>query len=198
MRGGTSAPDTTLAAVPARAPGARAAAASGDRAPGACGVLPRLRDGPARGRPSPKAWGPVQFGRRLEALVAYLRYAQHLPVGRLRDLLRELHGVVLSTGTVKALCRRAAARLAPETEDRWWEALSMPVACMDETWLRVTGERVWLHVIYDERTTLYRGPAAPSGRSHRHGRARPPSILPGVAEGADPPHRLQRPPAASP
>ena len=55
--------------------------------------------------------GPVQFGPRLEALAAYLRYVQHLPVGRLRDLLRARHGVVLSTGAVKALYRRAVRRL---------------------------------------------------------------------------------------
>ena len=46
-------------------------------------------------------------GPRLEGLAVYLRYVQHLPVAR----LRELHGAVLSTGTVEALCRRAAARL---------------------------------------------------------------------------------------
>ena len=55
--------------------------------------------------------GPVRFGPRLEELACCLRYVQHLPVGRLRDLLRELHGVKLSTGAVEALCRRAAARL---------------------------------------------------------------------------------------
>ena len=51
--------------------------------------------------------GPVQFGPRLEALAVYLRHAQHLPVARTRALLRELHGVSLSTATVEALCRRA-------------------------------------------------------------------------------------------
>ena len=60
--------------------------------------------------------GPVQYGLWLAALVAYLRYAQHLPVTRLARLLRELYGVALSTGPVENLCRRVArhnrARLA--------------------------------------------------------------------------------------
>ena len=43
--------------------------------------------------------------------MAYLRYVKHLPVGRLRDLLRELYRAALSTGTVEALCRRAVRRL---------------------------------------------------------------------------------------
>ena len=100
--------------------------------------------------------GPVRFGPRLEALAACLRYVQHLPTARLRDLLRELHGVALSTGTVEALCRRAAARLAARAAQLGEQALALPVACMDETSLRVAGERVWLHVLCDGTLTCYR------------------------------------------
>ena len=100
--------------------------------------------------------GPVQFGPRLEELAAYLRYVQHLPVVRLRDLLRELHGVKLSTGAVEALCRRAAARLEARAAQLGEQVLALPVACMDETSLRVAGARVWLHVICDGEHTFYR------------------------------------------
>ena len=100
--------------------------------------------------------GPVRFGPRLTALAAYLRYAQHLPVGWLRDLLRELHGVQLSTATVEALCRRAAARLEARAARLREQALTMPVACMDETGLRVAGTTVWLHVICDGELTFHR------------------------------------------
>lgn len=89
--------------------------------------------------------GPVQFGSRLEALAAYLRIVQHLPVVR----LWEWHGVALSTGTVGAFCRRAGAR-------QWTQALTVPVACMDETSLRVAGDTIWLHVIGDGSVTHYR------------------------------------------
>ena len=46
------------------------------------------------------------------------------------------HGVALSTGTVETLCRRAAARLAPEAAHQRRLALATPVACRDETGLR--------------------------------------------------------------
>ena len=100
--------------------------------------------------------GPVRFGPRLEELAAYLRYVQHLPTVRLRDLLRELYGVQVSTGAVEALCRRAAARLETRAEQLREQALAVPVACMDETSLRVAGERVWLHVLCDGEHTVYR------------------------------------------
>ena len=100
--------------------------------------------------------GPVQFGPRLEELAAYLRYVQHLPVVRLRDLLRDAHGVKLSTGAVEALCRRAAVRLADRAAQLGQQVLALPVACMDETSLRVAGERVWLHVLCDGEHTFYR------------------------------------------
>ena len=38
--------------------------------------------------------------------------------------------------------------------------LAIPVACMDETSLRVAGKRVWLHVICDGEFTFYRGGTA--------------------------------------
>ena len=100
--------------------------------------------------------GPVRFGPRLEELAAYLRYVQHLPTARLRDLLRDVHGVKLSTGAVEALCRRAAARLADRAAQLGEQVLALPVACMDETSLRVAGGRVWLHVICDGEHTFYR------------------------------------------
>ena len=123
--------------VPGARP-ARAAAPGGDRASGAAGA------------------GPVRLGPRLEALAAYLRYVQPLPVGRLRDLLRELHGVALSTGAVEALCRRVARRLEARAAQLGRRALALPVACMDETLLRVAGARLWLHVLCDGTLTCYR------------------------------------------
>ena len=93
---------------------------------------------------------------RMEALAAYLRYVQHLPTGRLRALLRALHGVMLSTGTVEALCRRVAGRLATRADPLRQQALTLPVAGMDETGLRVAGETLWLHVLCDDHLTFYR------------------------------------------
>lgn len=77
--------------------------------------------------------GPIQYGPCLQALVAYLRYAQHLPGARLARLLRERHGVALATGTVANLCRRVADRLATDGDRLRDQALAIPVACMDES-----------------------------------------------------------------
>ena len=116
---------------------------------------------PACGRQSRAAFpapvaGPVQYGPRLAALVAYLRYAQHLPVARLARLLRELHGVTLSTGTVENLCRRVARHHRARLARLRRRALALPVACMDETGLRLAGGTTWLHVLCDDNVTWYR------------------------------------------
>ena len=100
--------------------------------------------------------GPVPYGSRMAALVAYLRYAQHLPVGRLACLLRELHGVALSTGTVENLCRRVARHHRARRARLRHRALRIPVACMDETGLRLAEGTTWLHVLCDDDVTLYR------------------------------------------
>ena len=145
--------------------------------------------------------GPVQFGPRLEALAAYLRYAQHLPAARLRALLRELHGVSLSTASVEALCQRAAARLAAEAARQQAQALAVPVACMDETGLRVAGATLWLHVLGDETVTAYHlgAPRRHPGGVCGHGRTRPlRRLLARRPGGRDRPRPLQRPPAAQP
>ncbi len=100
--------------------------------------------------------GPVQYGPRLAALTAYLRYAQHLPVARLARLLGELYGVSLSTGTVETLCRRVARHSRARLEELHARARQIPVACMDETGLRVADGTTWLHVLCNAELTCYR------------------------------------------
>ena len=114
--------------------------------------------------------GPVQYGPRLAALTAYLRYAQHLPVAltaylryaqhlpvaRLARLLGELYGVSLSTGTVETLCRRVARHSRARLAELHARARQIPVACMDETGLRVADGTTWLHVLCNAELTCYR------------------------------------------
>ncbi len=63
---------------------------------------------------------------------------------------------MLSTGTVEALCRRVAGRLAARADHLRKQALALPVVGMDETALRVAGGTLWLHVICDDHLTFYR------------------------------------------
>jgi len=70
--------------------------------------------------------------------------------------LRELYGVVLSMATVEALYRRRVACQRVQ-------ALAVPVACKDETGLRVADETFWMHVIGDDLVTAYH-PGSPKHR----------------------------------
>ena len=98
---------------------------------------------------------PTQYGSGLAAVIAYLRFQQHLPVARLRQLLCDLFGVQLATGTIENLCRRVVHGLQPHLKALKQAALALPVAGMDETSLRVDGHLVWLHTLCDEQVTYY-------------------------------------------
>ncbi len=61
------------------------------------------------------------------------------PEARLVSLLQELYCVVLSTGTIENRCRQEAQRIQPAVERLRYRVLAVPVACLDETCLRVVG-----------------------------------------------------------
>ena len=98
-----------------------------------------------RARPFPThVAGPVQYGPRMYG-PGDLAIAKHLPVDRLRVLL-QLHGV----------CPPARSRTSGEGAPGPPAAPrpALPVACMDETGLRLAEGTTWLHVLCD--MTLYR------------------------------------------
>lgn len=98
---------------------------------------------------------PVQYGPRLRALAVYLTHQQLLPYGRTRAVLRDLLGCVVAHGTLVAVAREAADRLAP-VEDRIVAALRAgSLLHNDETGLSVQGKRWWLHTASTARLTHY-------------------------------------------
>ena len=159
-----------------------------------------LAAGPARGWAFPAdVAGPVQFGPRLEVLAAYLRHAQHLPTARSRTLLRELKGVALSMATIKALCRCAAALLAPEAARQQAQALAVLVVCMNEIGLRVTGSHSGCTGSATRLSPVTAwGPRRRLAGVRVHGRTRLLRLLLDTPAGQDRPRPLQCPPASPP
>ena len=100
---------------------------------------------------------PVQYGPRISAMVVYLQNQHFLPEQRLTEIMQDLFGVPLCSGTVAAMTRRAAER---------WEAFTeqvrdllrggrVAVKHLDETGFRIAGRLQWLHVLCTSLLTFY-------------------------------------------
>jgi len=98
---------------------------------------------------------PVQYGRNLKALMVYLCIYQLVPYDRVRETFSDIFGRSISTGTlVNAVqdCHQNLAGVEEHIRDLLMEAQVLHV---DETGIRVTGIRQWLHVASTEVLTWY-------------------------------------------
>jgi len=98
---------------------------------------------------------PAQYGPRLRALGVYVCVFQHLPYDRAAQLLGDLAGAAVSTGTLANWVAVAAAGLC-DFDERLRELLvAAPVAHFDETGARIAGRLGWVHSASTERLTRY-------------------------------------------
>lgn len=102
------------------------------------------------------------YGRSVEALAVYFRYAHALGYARLSALLRDVFGVTVSEGALANLLARAAGPFAAQAAAIRAHVLAQPVIGSDETtarvagrtwweWVLVGGDRAVLHVIEPSR-----------------------------------------------
>lgn len=98
---------------------------------------------------------PVQYGRNLKAFMVYLNVYQLLPYARIREMFSDIFRSSISTGTVvnaEQECHLALAGVETRIRGLLVEA---PVLHVDETGMRVTGVRQWLHVASTRFLTWY-------------------------------------------
>jgi transposase len=99
---------------------------------------------------------PVQYGKRLGAVVLYLLHYQLLPEKRLAALMGDLFGVHLVTATIARISQDCAERFqgfATAVRDR---VATAAVKHLDETGFRIGGKTQWLHVASTMLLTFYR------------------------------------------
>jgi transposase/uncharacterized coiled-coil protein SlyX len=95
------------------------------------------------------------YGPGMRALVCYLCVHQHLPVDRAAQLLADVLGASVATGTLAAVVAEGAAGLdgfAQVVRDRLAAA---PVAHFDETGARVAGRLGWVHSASTSSLSLF-------------------------------------------
>jgi transposase len=100
--------------------------------------------------------GPVQYGARITAMVAYLAHYQLLPEDRLAELMNDLFRVALVPATVARMGRSCVQRVQGVVEAIGELVKSAPVKHMDETGFRIGGRTQWLHIASTALLTFYR------------------------------------------
>ena len=99
---------------------------------------------------------PVQYGKRIGAIVLYLLHYQLLPEKRLATLMVDLFGVRLATATIGRMSENCAERIQGFTNVVRDQVATAPVKHMDETGFRIGGKTQWLHVASTLLLTFYR------------------------------------------
>ena len=97
----------------------------------------------------------VQYGRNLKALMVYLCIYQLLPYDRVRQTFSDIFGRSLSVGTLVNAVQDCHQNLAGVEEGIRELLTGAQVLHVDETGMRVTGIRQWLHVASTEFLTWY-------------------------------------------
>jgi transposase len=87
--------------------------------------------------------------------VTYLSQYQLLPVNRVKQLIQDIHGVSLSSGTIQNFIRRLAQKLEPAVQKIQESLLDQAVCHFDESGLRVNGKLYWLHTAATPKLTWF-------------------------------------------
>lgn len=106
------------------------------------------------------------FGRSVDAMVAYLHYAQAIGLERLRAVMSEVFGLSISEGALSNMLARAQAPLDAAAAAVAAEVQQARVVCSDETSARVAGRTWWEWVFVTKAGVLHlirpsRGRAVP-------------------------------------
>ena len=98
---------------------------------------------------------PVQYGPQLHALGVYLHVFQHVPYDRARQLIVDMTGAEVSTGTLKAWVDQAAEGLTGFDEQLRSLMQKSAVVHFDETGARIAGRLGWIHSASTDTLTRY-------------------------------------------
>ena len=98
---------------------------------------------------------PVQYGDRINALMAYLNNYQFVPLERTCELLEDLFGHRPSEAAVLQANETLAENVKPANEAIKEQLINSEVVNFDETGFRVENRGQWLHVACNSLLTYY-------------------------------------------
>lgn len=99
--------------------------------------------------------GPVQYGDRIRALIAYFSHEHFIPVDRVCEIFKDIFGVALSPGTCANVDERLFDNLEVFEAGLKAHLLAARVLHFDETGMRCEKKLHWVHVASSQTATLY-------------------------------------------
>ncbi len=103
----------------------------------------------------PQARAAACYGPGVRGLACYLTVGQYLPVERAAELLGEVLGASVATGTLAAITAEGAAGLGGFAEQVRTQLAGAEVAHFDESGARVAGRLHWVHSASDTRLSWF-------------------------------------------
>lgn len=99
--------------------------------------------------------GPVQYGDRVRALIAYFSHQHFIPVDRVCEIFEDIFGVAISPGTCANVDEQLFANLEVFEAGLKTYLLASQVLHFDETGMRCEKKLHWIHVASSQRATFY-------------------------------------------
>lgn len=97
---------------------------------------------------------PIQYGKNIESMVAYLSVRQYLPFERMKELFDQVFQIPISKGTIQNILVRAAEKAMPIYQDIKSRIEQCAYVGGDETSVRVNGKKMWVWTIQNESFTF--------------------------------------------
>ena len=97
----------------------------------------------------------VQYGPNIKGTLVYLQDYQLLPYERTKELVKDLFGHSISTGTLYNIGKYAYEKLESFEEQLKKLLTSCLVVGFDETGFRVMANRIWLHSYSTDKHAYY-------------------------------------------
>ena len=100
----------------------------------------------------------MQYGNNLQSLVVALNTVGAVSINRVHQIIGNIFGIPLSTGTVSNIVRRFAEAISSQYAQIGDAVAKADIAHFDETGTRVAGKTVWVHTAStSDATFLYLG-----------------------------------------
>jgi transposase len=99
--------------------------------------------------------GHVQYGERVQALATYFANVHFIPVERLCEIMSDIFGVAMSSGTCSSIDARLFKNLEPFEKALKAYLVDSTVLHFDESGMRCKKKLHWVHVASSQMATLY-------------------------------------------